>query len=403
MRLSLQIPSRREISDQANLPNVEPNKRKIIRSSFVSWLTVIVSIYVLLVAVGVIGKGFRHVFGGTEGVESLFTFATNPFIGLVIGILGTSLVQSSSTITSIIVALVAGGMPIAVAIPMIMGANVGTTVTNTLVSFGHVNRPGEFKRAFAAATVHDFFNLLSIVIFLPLELAFGFLEKLSGSLTHVIENLGSVDASGKGIVAVILGSGTNFVESLTSSLPDPWGGLVMIIGGITFIPLSIMYLGNALKSVFVGKARKFLQAAVGKGPITGVFSGALVTVLVQSSSTTTSIVVPLAGSGMIGLRHVYPFTLGANIGTTVTALLAATAITGPTHAIAHQIAIGHFLYNLMGVIIIYSIPWLREVPIAGAEWIARLGSERKGLAITYILVVFFGVPGALVFFKMWLS
>ena len=137
--------------------------------------------------------------------------------------------------------------------------------------------------------------------------------------------------------------------------------------------------------------------------MTGIFSGTLVTVLVQSSSTTTSIIVPLAGSGMIGLRQVYPFTLGANIGTTVTALLAAAAITGPTHAIAHQIAIGHFLYNLLGVIVIYSIPWLREVPIAGAEWIARLGSERKGLAISYILAVFFGVPGALVLFKMWLS
>ena len=387
----------------ASLPNMEPDKQQTVRTSFVPWLTVVVSVYVLLVAVGVIGKGFRHVSGGTEGVESLFAFATNPFIGLVIGILATASVQSSSTVTSIIVALVAGGVPVAVAMPMIMGANVGTTVTNTLVSFGHVNRPGEFRRAFAAATVHDFFNLVSIVIFLPLELAFGFLEKLSGALTHALEGVGSVDASGKGIVKVVLGSGTSFVESLTSSLPHPWDGLVLIIAGIAFILLSIMYLGNALRAVFVGRARKFLQAAVGRGPVTGIFSGTLVTVLVQSSSTTTSIIVPLAGSGMVGLRHVYPFTLGANIGTTVTALLAATAITGANHVIAHQIAIGHFLYNLLGVVVIYSIPWLREVPIAGAEWIARLGSERKGLAISYILAVFFGVPGALVLFKMWLS
>ena len=389
--------------EQADHSDLQPNKLESIRSRFVPWLIVIVSVYVLLVAVGVIGKGFRHVFGGAEGAESLFAFATNPFIGLVIGILATALIQSSSTVTSIIVALVAGGMPIAAAIPMIMGANVGTTVTNTLVSFGHVNRPGEFRKAFAAATVHDFFNLLSIAIFLPLELAFGFLEKLSGALVHAIENIGSVDASGKGIVKMVLGSGASFVESLTSSLPDPWGGFVLIAAGIALILLSIMYLGNALRTVFVGRARKFLQAAVGKGPVTGIFSGTLVTVLVQSSSTTTSIIVPLAGSGMIGLRHVYPFTLGANIGTTVTALLAATAITGATHAIAHQIAIGHFLYNLLGVIVVYGLPWLRGIPIAGAEWIARLGSERKGLAVAYILSVFFGVPGALVLFKMWLS
>ena len=117
-----------------------------------------------------------------------------------------------------------------------------------------------------------------------------------------------------------------------------------------------MYLGKALKSVFVGKAQRFLHAAVGKGPITGICSGTVVTVLVQSSSTTTSLIVPLAGSGVIRLRQVYPFTLGANIGTTITALLAATAITGPTHAVAHQIAIAHFLYNLVGVIAIYASP-----------------------------------------------
>ena len=380
---------------------MEQKRWMAVRSKFVYSLGIVISLYVLLVAVGVIGKGFRQVFGGPEGIESLFIFATNPFVGLVLGILATALIQSSSTVTSIIVGLVAGGMPIAVAIPMIMGANVGTTVTNTVVSFGHVNRSSEFRNAFAAATIHDFFNLLSILVFLPLELAFGFLEKLSGVVTHVIENIGTVDAGGDGIIKVAVGLGTGFVEGLTSSLPDLWAGAVLITLGIALILISITYLGNALKRVFIGTAQKFLQSAVGKGPVTGIFSGTLVTVLVQSSSATTSIIVPLAGSGVIGLRQVYPFTIGANIGTTITALLAATAITGPTHAVAHQIAIAHFLYNLLGAIVIYSIPWLREIPIVGSEWIARVGSERKWLAIAYILCVFFGVPGLLVFSSIW--
>ncbi len=382
---------------------METKKGPVIESELIRWLVVIVSVYVLLVAVGLIGKGFRLEFGDKEGVASLFALGTNPFVGLVLGILATALLQSSSTVTSIIVGLVAGGMPIAMAIPMIMGANVGTTITNTIVSFGHVGRSDEFRKAFAAATVHDFFNVLSIVIFLPLELAFGLLEKLSAELTHIIENMGTVDASGKGIVKIVVGFGTGLVESLLSWLPDVWAGLVLIVVGIALILLSIMYLGIALKSVFVGKAQRLLQAAVGKGPVTGIFSGTLVTVLVQSSSTTTSLIVPLAGSGVIGLRHVFPFTLGANIGTTITALLAATAITGPTHAVAHQIAIAHFLYNLVGVIVIYGIPWLREVPITGAEWLARLGSERKWLAILYIILAFFGIPAALVFANAWLS
>ncbi len=190
---------------------MEPKKRIAIRSGISRWLIVILAVYVLLVGVGVIGKGFRMEFGDAEDVESLFVLATNPFVGLVLGILATALLQSSSTVTSIIVGLVAGGMPIAVAIPMVMGANVGITVTNTLVSFGHVGQSGEFRKAFAAATVHDFFNILSILVFLPLEFAFGFLEKLSGVMTHIIENIGSVDAGGKGIVKVVVGFGTRLV------------------------------------------------------------------------------------------------------------------------------------------------------------------------------------------------
>ena len=152
-----------------------------------------------------------------------------------------------------------------------------------------------------------------------------------------------------------------------------------------------------------GKLGAICRAAVGKGPITGIFSGTLVTVLVQSSSTTTSIIVPLAGNGVIELRHAYPFTLGANIGTTITAILAATAITGPTQEVAYQIAIAHFLYNLLGVVVIYSIPWLRNIPVAGAKWIAQVGSERKELAIAYIFFAFFGVPGVLVLSRAWMA
>ncbi len=368
-----------------------------------SWATIVLALYVLLVAVGVVGTGFKQVFGGPNGIESLFVLATNPFIGLVFGILATALIQSSSTVTAIIVGLVAGGLPISIAIPMVMGANVGTTVTNTIVSFGHINRPSEFKKAFATATVHDFFNLLSIAIFLPLELAFGLLEKLSYWLTSVVENIGTVDASGKGIFKTIVGSGADFAQIMLSGLSDVWAGVTLIIVGVVLIFISILLLGKVLRDVFVGKAQKFLQTAVGKGPVTGIFSGALVTVLVQSSSTTTSIIVPLAGNGVIELRHAYPFTLGANIGTTITALLAATAITGPTHEVAHQIAFAHFLYNLLGVIVIYGIKWLRNIPIAGANWIAQLGAEHKTLAIAYILLVFFGIPGALVFSKAWIG
>ena len=146
------------------------------------WLAVAVLVYLLVVAVTMIGTGFKQATG--DQAAELFQFATNPFMGLIIGTVATALIQSSSTVSSIIVGLVAGGLPVSTAVPMVMGANIGTTITNTIVSLGHVGDDDEFERAFAAATIHDFFNLWSVVIFLPLEIAFHPLEQLGGWLAR---------------------------------------------------------------------------------------------------------------------------------------------------------------------------------------------------------------------------
>ena len=96
---------------------------------------------------------------------------SNPIVGLMIGILFTVLVQSSSTCTSVIVSLVAaGGLSVKTAVPMVMGANIGTSMTSTLVSLTQVTDVEQFERAFAAATVHDCFNWCSVIVCLILEL-----------------------------------------------------------------------------------------------------------------------------------------------------------------------------------------------------------------------------------------
>ncbi|WP_293109070.1 Na/Pi symporter [Moorena sp. SIO3I6] len=134
-----------------------------------------------------------------------------------------------------------------------------------------------------------------------------------------------------------------------------------------------------------------IHTAIGNGPMAGIASGTLVTVIVQSSSTTTSLMVPLAGTGLLSLQEIYPFTLGANIGTCITALLAATGITdNPIPGL--EIATVHLLYNTLGVVIIYSIPVLRQMPILGAETLAAVATERKYLAFVYIGSVFFVIP-----------
>ena len=127
-------------------------------------------LFLFLVSIQLVGDSFKLF--GRDLAEKVFEYTNHPITGLFIGIFATSLVQSSSTTTSIVVGLVgasaigvAGGKGLSVenAVPIIMGANVGTSVTNTIVSIGHIARGNEFKRAFAAATVHDFFNLLSRV------------------------------------------------------------------------------------------------------------------------------------------------------------------------------------------------------------------------------------------------
>lgn len=359
-----------------------------------TWIGVALFAYTLLVGVGVIGDGFKWLSGGAEGAERIFAFASNPVVGVILGTLATALVQSSSTVTSVIVGLVAGGVPVSIAVPMIMGANMGTTITNTIVSLGSLREKAAFNRAFQAATVHDFFNLYSILIFLPIEMLFHPLERAAGVAAGwfggggggaSIDDLNFLGAITKPVAAAITG--------VFKALPTTVGATLTIALGMAMVIASVIYLGRLLRAVMMGSAKGVVDRAIGRGPVAGVASGTVVTVLVQSSSTTTSLVVPLAGAGILTTRQIYPFTLGANIGTCITALLAATAISGPYEMVALQIALVHLLYNLVGVFAFLVIPVLRELPIRSAEWLGRRVEINRGWAVGYLLGVFFVLPG----------
>ena len=382
------------------MPHVIENEESSTVRVVAQWLFVAFLIYLLISAVGMIGSGFK---GAAKGnATELFSFATNPFMGLVVGILATSLVQSSSTVTSIIVGLVAGGLSIEMAIPMIMGANVGTTITNTIVALGHIRKRKSFRRAFAAATVHDFFNLMAVAIFLPFELAFGILEKTAGFFaSHLV----GADMSIKGF---------NFIKPLTEPVISMFKGLaeiiyapainlLVILLGVLLIFLSITLVGKLLKRLMVGRAKVVMHNSIGRGPVMGIFSGTIVTFLVQSSSTATSLMVPLAGSGVFRLKQIYPFTLGSNIGTCITSLLAATAIMGPTAVLALQIALVHTTFNILAVALIYGIKNLRKLPLRGAHWIAKMAMRKKTLALVYLFGVYFVAPGMMVLIYQLLS
>lgn len=365
-----------------------------------NWIAVAVGIYILITAVNVIGDGFKSATGGQA--EELFAFAENPLIALMIGVLATGLIQSSSTTTSIVVGLAAGGLPMEICVPMLMGANIGTTLTSTLVSLGMVRDKESFRRGFAAASVHDMFNLFAVVIFLPLEMLTGILEKSSGWLSE------QMAGSDGGIVAVIFGGIGAGVTAVTEPLadligmlaewiPQPWGGILLIFIGIGLILSVINFIGSLLKVVMVGRAKQVLHSAIGRGPITGIFSGMLITIMVQSSSTTTALVVPLAGSGTFSVKQIYPFTLGANIGTTVTALIAAFAFSGVEAQFALQAALVHLLFNLLATALIFGVPFLRVIPLKGAALLGELGARNKLFVVAWVLGVFVVVPAVLIF------
>ncbi|MBE7496770.1 MAG: Na/Pi symporter [Verrucomicrobiaceae bacterium] len=358
------------------------------------WLAVVMLVYFLLAAVGLIATGFKMAAG--DQARSLFEFARNPFSGLVIGTVATAIIQSSSTVSSIIVGLVAGGMPVEIAIPMIMGANIGTSLTNTIVSLGHIRAGEEFRRAFAAATIHDFFNLLSVVVFLPLEMIFRPLERLSYWTSGFLSGTGPVDTDGIDLMDAAISPLVDGLARLAAAWASPLvAGVLLSVAGVVGILVVIMGLSRLLRSIMVGRALRWLNAAMGRGPVSGILFGTGITVLVQSSSTTTSLVVPLAATGHFSLRQIYPFTLGANIGTCITALLAATAVTEGNTRFGMEIALVHFWYNVLGVVIIYGLPFLRDLPVRCAEWLADLSTRNKLCAFGYIAAVFFIIPSLL--------
>lgn len=357
------------------------------------WANLAFMLYLLLLAVSMVGSGFKWATG--DQAKVLFEFASHPVAGLMIGLVATALIQSSSTVTSIIVGLVAGGLPVETAIPMIMGANIGTTVTNTLVSLGHIRNKEEFKRAFASATIHDFFNLLAVAIFLPLEMMFGILEKVSHWLVSPFLATGDMSMKGLNFIKPITKPIVGALKEPLSTFGDTMGGVMLIAIGIATIFVAITVMGKLMKSLMVGRAREILKSAIGRGPIHGILSGSVVTVLVQSSSTTTSLMVPLVGSGVLKVRDVYPFTLGANIGTCITALLAATAASGEFAVFALQIALVHLSFNILATVLIFGIPVLRELPVKAADIISDMAVKNKAVVAGYLLAVFLVLPGTI--------
>ena len=346
-------------------------------------------IYVFLVGVSSLESGIKLL--GADIQESLFSSVSNPLAGLFVGILGTVLVQSSSASTSVIVGLVASGvLGFDHAIPMVMGANIGTTVTNTLVSLGHVRRSVEFKRAFAAATVHDFFNVVIVAVLLPLELLTGAISSLAKRISEPL--VGAAGTEWKSPIKALVKKPVGWLEDLWNGLGADGNtlGTLLVVCGIVSVLVALAFVSKNMRRLVADRVERSLNMALGKGSgMVALLVGLLITISVQSSSITTSLLIPLSAAGVLSLRNAYPVTLGANVGTTITALLAALATSRPE---ALTIALVHTLFNIGGILLLYPITALRQIPIRGAETLARVAVQRRSLAVAYVLGMFILMP-----------
>ncbi|MBT5579005.1 MAG: Na/Pi symporter [Acidimicrobiaceae bacterium] len=350
---------------------------------------VVTLIYIFLVGVGLLEGGIKVM--GADTQAQLFEGVNNPLAGLFVGILGTVLVQSSSASTSVIVGLVASGaLGVDAAVPMIMGANIGTTVTNTLVSLGSIRQSEDFKRAFAAATVHDFFNLLAVMILLPFELLTGWLSRAAESISEQL--VGAAGSEWKSPVKKWVKEPVNWLRDGYSNLglEENVLGTIMVITGIGIVLLALTFITKNMRRLVADRVERSLNAVLGSGGgSVAMLLGMIITISVQSSSITTSIMVPLAAAGVVSIHNIYPVTLGANVGTTITALLAALAASKPE---ALTIGLVHTLFNVGAIAILYPYKRVREIPIRLAQGLAQIAVTRQAVAIGYVVVMFIVIP-----------
>ncbi|MDP6457156.1 MAG: Na/Pi symporter [Candidatus Marinimicrobia bacterium] len=357
------------------------------QSKLIKMLTIIVTIYLFLLSIKLLGHSFKQF---KDLAEVMIKMTSNPFAGLIIGIVATSLIQSSSTTTAIVVGLVAGNaLSLSNAIPIIMGANIGTTVTNTLVSLGHIKSREEFRRAFSASIVHDFFNICVVIVLFPVEMKFHIIERTASLLKHGFFGAGGLKMFNP--LKIVLNPAISWLDHIFSLLP--YKSALMIVFSLLLMFASLTFLVKTIRVLMLTKMEVIIGNYLFRNDIFGFIFGILMTAIVQSSSVTTSLIIPLAGAGLVSVRQIFPYTLGANIGTTVTAILAAMAT---QNSVAITVAFSHLCFNIFGILLFYP---LKFIPIRLALFVGdKAGSSTKHLILfitVYILLHF--VPVALIF------
>jgi sodium-dependent phosphate cotransporter len=352
-------------------------------------LYILLAFVLFLFALDLMTSSLQHI--GRNVAETILMATANPFTGLFIGLLITAMLQSSSTTTSLVVALVASGsITLQNATPIIMGANVGTTITSTIVSLGFINKRKEFRRAVAAGTYHDFFNILTVIVLFPLEYYYGFLSSLAAWISNLFFTPSVVPVESRathfwfGFSPVI-----NFlIEKIPSAFFLTTVALILLFA-------SILAFRKLISNLLKAQSPEVFSRFFFKSQMKSFSWGLLTTAAIRSSTITTSVVVPIVAKKVVKLSQAAPFIMGANIGTTITAFIAALLNSNTSSTLS--IAIVHFLFNFIGVLMFFPVPVLRKLPVGLANSMGKLTLKYRLAGFVYLLTTFFFLPFSLIF------
>lgn len=351
-------------------------------------LSIAGALLLFLFALDMMISSLQH--AGSNIAATIIEATSNPFTALFIGLLVTAMIQSSSTTTSLAVALVASGsITLQSAIPIIMGANIGTTITSTIVALGFMGKRKEFRRAVAAGTYHDFFNILTAVVLLPLEYYYGFLSGLSQTITAFFFNPGQAPVE-NAVSHFSFGFGV-IIDWLIEVVPIA----ILIVVSFALLFSSILLFRKLIANWMAVRSPERFSRFFFRNPLKSFGWGMLITAGIRSSTITTSLVVPLVAKKVVSLKNAAPFIMGANVGTTITAFIAATLNSNTAGAVS--IAVAHFLFNFIGVLLFFPVPALRQIPLELAAGLGRLTLRYRLAGLLYLLLTFFFIPFSLIY------
>lgn len=361
------------------------------------WWTVqlILVIFVFLFALQWMSVGLKLL--SNKAILAQMQEGINPFLGLFIGILATAILQSSSAVTTMVVGLVAAGsVGLAPATPIILGANIGTSVTCMIVALGLIGRRKEFGRGVSTAALHGLFNIFMVLVLLPLELTTQALSSNADRLaTWMFNIIGDLDPT-SGFHSLTIGKVTSIVSGLTASDAYPDGNpYILLLIGLLALFFSLRMLIILFKSRMAGQVRTRMNQYLFGHPRQAFMTGLLSTAVLQSSSVTTSLMVPLSAKAKIALPRVFAYLIGTNIGTTITALVAAILL-GAESEVALAIAFVHLLVNCIGALLLFPIAFLRSIPIAIATYLGKAARDNRIIPVVYLILLYFMIPGILV-------